>query len=62
MIYAGNVTVSGTNAYSGTTYVTGQPGSRLEVTNGKAFPSGGDLEVTGSVGVYLEDLADFITN
>lgn len=47
VIYSGDNEIRGTNAYTGKTYVTGEPGDNTQIHEASALPSGGDLELNG---------------
>ncbi|HEX6960642.1 MAG TPA: hypothetical protein VF175_02155 [Lacipirellula sp.] len=47
VIYSGDNEIRGTNTYTGTTYVTGEPGDNTLINEASALPAGGDLELSG---------------
>ena len=57
--YSGASTVSGENTYTGKTFVMNDPGSSVRITNGKALPEGGDIEITGWGSLFLQDRNEF---
>jgi len=47
VVYVGEGEISGNNTYTGITYILGQPGDGVRVTNAAALPVGGDFVITG---------------
>ena len=60
--YASEATVSGTNTYTGTTFVVGEPGDDVRIMNGEALPTGGDIEVSGWGRLFLRDRSGYHYN
>lgn len=56
VIYAGDAEISGSNSYTGMTYVVGNPGDTVTVTNYRARPNGVDVDISGYSELYLRDL------
>jgi hypothetical protein len=57
VVYAGEAEIGGVNTYTGTTYVVGDAGDTVTVTNFEALPPGGSIQIGGYAELNLRDLS-----